>query len=134
MNSSFCGAKCVTRSAVVVSAMAVLLLATACGSGGGNGGGGGGGGGSFTKSSLNGQYLLSLTGIGVNQAGTAVEPFSESVVLTADGNGNLSVAVDDFDQSGLSFQLSAPPITGIYAINKNGTGVLSFNSSNYGIT
>jgi hypothetical protein len=54
------------------------------------------------------------------------------VVLKADGKGGLSIAVDDFDQSGTSFQ--SPPQSGTYGINKNGTGVLQFNSSNYGIT
>src|SRR5262249_16095814 len=116
-------------------AIAVLLLAAGCGfGGGGNGGGGGsGGGGNFSKASLKGQYVGSLTGIGVNQAGTASEAFSETVVFTGDGSGRLSITVDDFNQSGVSFHLNSP-LSGTYTINKNGTGVLSFNSSTYGIT
>ena len=112
-----------------------LIFAAGCGNGSNNGGGGGGGGnGNFSKTSLKGQYVLSLTGIGVNQSATASEPFSETVVFTADGNGNLSVTVDDFDQGGASFHLTSPPQAGVYGINKNGTGVLQFNASTYGIT
>src|SRR5437667_4041900 len=133
MNFSSKRSRCVARAALSLVTLAVLLFATACGSSNNNGGGGGGNG-SFSKSSLNGQYVLSLTGIGFNQAGTASEPFSETVVFKADGNGNLSVTVDDFDQSGVSFHLSSPPLSGTYGINKNGTGVLLFNSSTYGIT
>jgi hypothetical protein len=125
--------KCAARAVLVLVGAMGLLFATGCGSGSNNGGGTGGSG-MFSRSSLNGQYILSLTGIGVNQSQTASEPFSESIVFTADGNGTLSVTVDDFDQSGTSFHLNAPPISGTYGINKNGTGVLNFNSSTYGIT
>ena len=124
------------RAARLVTMLVVagtLIFAAGCGNGNGNGAGGGGNG-NFTNASLSGQYVFSLTGIAVNQAGTASEPFSEVVVFTADGSGHLSVTVDDFDQSGTSFFLQSPPLSGTYGINKNGTGVLKFNSSNYGIT
>jgi hypothetical protein len=132
MIPSFRRSKCAVRAAAVALAMSVVLLLTACGSGNGNSGGGGGSG-SFTNASLNGQFVVSLTGIGSDQCGS-VSAFSESIVFTADGKGGLSVAVDDFDQCGISFQLNPAPISGAYSINKNGTGVLTFNSSTYGIT
>jgi hypothetical protein len=123
----------VARLVAMLVIAGTLIFAAGCGSGNGNGAGGGGNG-EFTNASLKGQYVFSLTGIGVNQAANASEPFSEVVVFTADGSGHLSVTVDDFDQSGTSFSLQSPPLSGTYGINKNGTGVLKFNSSNYGIT
>ncbi len=123
----------VARLVAMLIVAGTLIFAAGCGNGNGNGAGGGGNG-NFTNASLSGQYVFSLTGIGGNQLGTASEPFSEVVVFTADGNRNLSITVDDFDQSGVSFRLTSPPLSGTYAINKNGTGVLSFNSSTYGIT
>ncbi|HWZ83470.1 MAG TPA: hypothetical protein VNW47_12635 [Terriglobales bacterium] len=123
--------KCAARAALVLAATAALLMATACGSSGSNGGGGGGGG-TFTPASLSGQYVISQTGIGADQFG-GVAVFSESIVFTADGKGNLNVTVDDFNQSGVSFQLSSA-LSGTYSIGKNGVGVLHFNSSTYGIT
>ena len=134
MNPFSSRAKCAARAALVLAVTAILLSATGCGSGSGSTGGGGGGNGDFSNTSLNGQFVIALTGIGVNQSLTATEPFSETIVLSADGNGHLSVKVDDFDQSGLSFFLQAPPLSGSYSINKNGTGLLLFNSSTYGIT
>jgi hypothetical protein len=134
MNPLTTSSKCIRVTAALAVA-GILIFAVGCGGSSNNGGGGGGGGnGNFTNASLKGQYLISLTGIGVNQALSASEPFSETVVLTADGNGRLSITVDDFDQGGLSFFLSSPPQAGTYGINKNGTGVLQFNSSTYGIT
>jgi hypothetical protein len=125
--------KIAVRPVAMLVVLGTLIFAAGCGSGNGNGAGGGGNG-KFTNASLNGQYMLALTGIGVNQTGTGSEPFSEVVVFKADGSGHLSVTVDDFDQSGTSFVLQSPPQSGTYGVNKNGTGVLQFNSSNYGIT
>ena len=124
----------VARLVAMLVVAGTLIFAAGCGNGNGNSGGGGGGNGNFSDASLSGQYVFSLTGIGFNQALTASEPFSQTVVFTADGNRHLSITVDDFDQSGVSFRLNSPPQSGTYAINKNGTGILSFNSSTYGIT
>ena len=35
-------------------------------------------GGSFSNASLKGQYVMTQTGIGINAAGTSLDPFSES--------------------------------------------------------
>jgi hypothetical protein len=113
--------------ALVVIASVVLIVS--CGSSGIIHSLGGG----FTKSSLKGQYVISQTGIGVNQAGTGVNSFSETIVFTADGSGNVTVTVDDFDQVGGPFNLTSSE-TGTYSVASDGTGSLSFGGSNYAIT
>jgi len=77
--------------------------------------------------------VISQTGIGVNQAGTGVNPFSETIVFTADGSGNVTVTVDDFDQVGGPFNLISSE-TGTYGVASDGTGSMSFGGSNYAIT
>jgi hypothetical protein len=122
--------QCAPRLVIASATMAILFIAAGCGNGGviirslgGN----------FSKASLNGQFVITQTGIGVNQRGTASDPFSETIVFTADGNGNLNVTVDDFDQVGGPFVLTAP-LTGTYSISSDGTGSLSFNSLHLVIT
>jgi hypothetical protein len=95
-------------------------------------------GGSFSKASLKGQYVIAQTGIGLEQVsvGNGVAPFSETIVFTADGNGNLNVTVDDFDQIGGPFTLSSP-VAGTYTIASDGTGSINIGGSNgftYAIT
>jgi hypothetical protein len=125
--------KCVLPLSAVLAMTGALLLATGCGSSptlpkilGG----------SYTNASLKGQYVISQTGIGVNQQGTGVNPFSESIVFTADGTGNLTVAVDDFNQTGTLFEDTN--LSGTYSISKDGTGSLTVKftsgSANYAIT
>jgi hypothetical protein len=124
---------------VLVALVAVSTLAVTIGCGASSIGGGGGGqllNGNYSDASLKGQYLFSLTGVGVNQALTGSDFFSETGVFTADGNGNLTILDDDFDQSGLPFALNGTA-TGTYHINQDGTGFLVFNYSvavNYQIT
>lgn len=89
-------------------------------------------GGGFSNSSLQGQYVMWQTGTGVNQSGSSADPFSETTVFTADGNGNLNVLEDDFDQDGQQYLPGSG--TGTYSIAKDGTGSLSFGGSNYAIT
>lgn len=113
-----------------LAAMTSISLAVGCGSGIGIIHSLGGG---FSKSSLKGQYVISQTGIGVNQAGNGVNAFSETIVFTSDGSGNMTVTVDDFDQVGGPFILSSSE-TGTYSIASDGTGSLSFGGSNYAIT
>lgn len=125
--------RCALRLAMALVATATLLLTVACGNGGGiihplPGG--------YSKASLKGQYVIAQTGIGVNQAGTSSDPFSEVIVFTADGSGTLNITVDDFDQTGGPFGLSSP-LTGSYNISSDGTGFLIFNfntPTNYAIT
>jgi hypothetical protein len=122
--------KCVTRVLMALAAISGIFLTAGCGSGGGPilsiGGG-------FSNSSLKGQYVISQTGIGINQALTSNDPFSETIVFTADGGGHLTIPVDDFDQDGTPYGLTSS-LTGTYSIASDGTGSLFFNSSNYAIT
>jgi len=121
--------KCARRVLVALAVMASVVWIVGCGSSGLIHSLGGG----FSKSSLKGQYVISQTGIGVNQAGTDVNPFSETIVFTADGSGNVTVTVDDFDQVGGPFNLKSSE-TGTYSVASDGTGSLSFGGSNYAIT
>ena len=121
--------KCAYCTLAVLTLTGIILLA-ACGNSGGLPQFLGG---NYSKGSLKGQYVISQTGIGVNQAGTAVDPFSEMIVFTADGNGALNVTVDDFDQVGGPFGLTGA-VAGTYGINKDGTGFLAFSGLNFAIT
>ena len=100
--------KCARRVlALALAAISGIFLAAGCGSGGGLilpiGG-------SFSNSSLKGQYVIAQTGIGAVQSivGTGVAPFSETIVLTADGKGNINETCDDFDQVGGPFGGCSP--------------------------
>src|SRR6266853_1872350 len=123
------------RVLAALAAITGILLISGCGSGNpiihSLGGG-------FSKASLKGQYVISQTGIGVEQpqVGTAIASFSETIVFTADGSGNLNVTVDDFDQVGGPYNLQSP-VTGAYSIATDGTGYLNIGGSNgfnYAIT
>jgi hypothetical protein len=115
---------------MALAAISGMFLTAGCGSGGGPivpiGGG-------FSKASLKGQYVIAQTGIGINQALNSNDPFSETIVFTADGGGKLTIPVDDFNQDGTPFGLTSA-LTGTYSIASDGTGSLFFNSSNYAIT
>jgi len=124
--------KCAGRVVMGLAVIASIVLIVGCGSSGIIHSLGGG----FSKSSLKGQYVISQTGIGVNQALTASDPFSETIVFSADGSGNLSATVDDFNQSGTPFGLTSS-VAGTYSIASDGTGSMNIggsNGSNYAIT
>jgi hypothetical protein len=116
---------------MALAAVSSIVLAASCGNGTGLVPPLGG---SFSKSSLSGQYVMKQTGTADNSGGTSADPFSETTVFTADGNGNLSILVDDYDQDGAQLTPSSLPETGSYTILSDGTGTLSFASSNYSIT
>ena len=120
---------CARRVLIPLAAFIGVLLTTGCGSSNGQisilGGG-------FTRASLKGQYVIAQTGTGVNAAGTA-SAFSETIVLTADGAGNLNVTLDDFNQDGVTLNPTLPE-TGTYSIANDGTGSLSFGGASYAIT
>lgn len=117
------------RVFVALAAISGVFLTAGCGSSGSVQSLGGG----FTNASLKGQYVMKQTGVGINQAGTSADPFSEVTVFTADGStsGNLNVLEDDFNQDGVQLTGSG---TGTYTINSDGTGSLSFGGSSYAIT
>ena len=68
-------------------------------------GGGGGGNQNFTNASLKGQYVFTLTWRWIRPISLRHSfLFVEGGVFTADGNGNLTVIIDDFDpECGLPF-------------------------------
>jgi hypothetical protein len=115
-----------------LAALASILLIAGCGSSGFKSLGGG-----FSKASLKGQYVVSQTGVGVNQAGNGVNAFSETIIFTADGNGKLTATCDDFDQVGGPFGGCSAGVAGIYSIASDGTGSINIGGSNgfnYAIT
>jgi hypothetical protein len=128
--------RCAGRLLMALAAMTSVLLMVGCGSSGNPiipplGGG-------FSKASLKGQYVIAQTGIGLEQVsvGNGIAPFSETIVFTADGNGNLSATVDDFDQVGGPFTLTSP-VAGTYSIASDGTGSMNIggrNGFNFAIT
>jgi hypothetical protein len=124
--------KCAKRAILPIAALLGLLFTVACG-------GSSGGritplGGSFSRASLKGQYVIAQTGTGVNTAGTSADPFSETIVFTADGAGNLQVTVDDFNQDGQFLNPPTLPETGSYIITSDGTGSITVGGSSYAIT
>ncbi|HEX7422542.1 MAG TPA: hypothetical protein VF311_01455 [Terriglobales bacterium] len=125
MNPSSGKAKCAARAAMVTAAITTLLLAAGCGfGGGGNGGGGGGGGNSgFSNASLKGQYAFTLRGIGTPDNLNSFF-FVEAGVFTADGNGKLTSGTDDLVENFTPF---SDNITGVYAINSDGSGNVRFD-------
>lgn len=122
---------CVKRVLLPVAAIVGVLFTAACGSSGGRitplGG-------TFSRASLKGQYVIAQTGTGVNTAGTSADAFSETLVFTADGAGNLSVTVDDFNQDGQFLNPPSLPESGTYIISSDGTGSITVGGSSYAIT
>src|SRR5258708_17597453 len=117
--------KCAGRVFMALAVIASIVLIVGCGSSGIIHSLGGG----FSKSSLKGQYVISQTGIGVNQAGTASDPFSETIVFSADGSGNLTATCDDFDQVGGPFPSYPVNVAGTYSISTHGTGSINIGWS-----
>ena len=122
--------KCARRVFLALAAISGIFLTAGCGSSNGTIQSLGGG---FSTSSLKGQYVITQTGVGAVQVGTGTAFFSETTVFTADGSGKITVTVDDFDQVGGPYTLSASE-TGSYSVASDGTGSLSFGGSNYAIT
>src|ERR1019366_9231483 len=103
--------KCARRLLMALAAISGIFITAGCGSSGSIQSLGGG----FSNSSLKGQYVISQTGIGINQALTSNDPFSEAIVFTTDGGGHLTIPVDDFNQDGTPYGLTSS-LTGTYII------------------
>src|SRR5580700_5940828 len=127
MNSFVCP-KYARRVLMALAVVTGTFLTVGCGSGNGIVHPLGGG---FSNSSLKGQYVMKQMGTAVNASVTSADPFSETTVFTADGNGTLNVLEDDFDQDGVQLTGSG---SGTYHVAKDGTGSLSFGGSNFAIT
>jgi hypothetical protein len=121
------------RVLMALAAMTGILFTVGCGSSGSIQSLGGG----FSNTSLKGQYVVAQTGVGVNQAGTGVNPFSETIIFTADGSGKLTATCDDFDQVGGPYGGCSASVAGTYSIASDGTGSMNIGGSNgfnYAIT
>lgn len=126
--------KCARHVLMILAAISSLLFTAGCGSSSSSGPPPLNGG--FTNASLTGQYLIAQTGTSLNSQGNP-DPFSEAIVFTADGNGNLSITADDGDQDGVPFTPLTSAVSGTYGINRDGTGFLQINYNptiNYAIT
>jgi hypothetical protein len=118
--------KCARRLLMALAAISGIFLAAGCGSSGGpvivHGG--------FSKTSLKGSYAFTVKGFGLNTGTSAAANFFvEGGVFTADGNGNITLGMDDFVEAvGATTQVFPnTAITGVYSINRDGTGDLQFN-------
>ena len=120
------------RGLIPLAALAGVLFTSSCGSSGSSGNIPTTG--NFSRSSLKGQYIIAQTGTVVTSSGTSTAAFSETIIFSADGAGNVSVTVDDFNQAGQFLTPTTLPETGTYTISGDGTGTLSIGGSSYAIT
>src|ERR1700693_1703408 len=81
--------------------------------------------GNFSNANLKGQYVYQIEGFDFRNFNNVV-PYREAGVFTANGNGLITTAADDFSEgTGI-----VPTIgTGSYSISKDGTGSMSFNNA-----
>ncbi|MGH9537339.1 MAG: hypothetical protein ACRD3H_05430 [Terriglobales bacterium] len=102
-----------------------LLLCTACGSSSSGTIPGFIPKGNYSNASLNGQFVYQIQGFdfGVNPNGVA---YREAGVLVANGNGAITSVTDDFSEGGTVFSNVG---TGVYSVNNDGTGTMSFTSA-----
>jgi hypothetical protein len=127
--SPMCAKRALIRLVAIVSAVAGIFLMAGCGSSssritplGGH----------FSRASLKGQYVIAQTGTGINNNGVS-QSFSETIVFTADGAGNLNVTLDDFSQ-GNQFHTISSAQAGTYAISSDGTGSITVGGLSLAIT
>jgi hypothetical protein len=86
--------------------------------------------GNFSKASLIGQYVYTVSGLDFSIS-TGGVPYRQAGVFTADGNGNITASTDDFTEGG---GITTTTSTGSYSVNVDGTGVLNLNSALGGLT
>jgi hypothetical protein len=108
----------------LLPALALLLFAIGCGSNGTSATG------PYSASSLKGSYVVRLSGndsfLDTNQ-NVQTEQYTETLVITADGAGNLT-GVEDFNSSLPAFGFTpGTTFTGNYQIGKDGNGSMQIN-------
>ena len=113
------------RTICLVWGLASLLFGIACGYGNGGAVTGFIPTGSFSDASLSGQYVFQIEGFDFSDLNNPV-PYREIGVFTANGNGAITSATDDFSEGTSVFSTTS---TGSYAISNDGTGSLSFNNA-----
>ena len=77
----------------------------------------------FTNASLSGSYAFSMAGEDLSS-----EPLSRVGSFTADGNGNITAALEDVTDAGNVSQ-GVQFTTGTYSIQSNGKGTLTLSST-----
>ncbi len=82
--------------------------------------------GNFSNASLHGQYVYQIEGFDFSTSASGVH-YRQAGVFTANGNGVITSAIDDFSEGG-SVVTTNTTTAGAYAISNDGTGSLSFNS------
>jgi hypothetical protein len=109
-----------------VTALGLLLFALGCGSNGSSATG------PYSTSSLKGSYVVRLSGNDTfldNNNNLQNEKYTETLVMTADGAGNLT-GVEDFNSSLPAFGFTpGTAFTGSYQIGKDGNGSMQINFS-----
>lgn len=118
------------KRASLAGVVAISLWAGACGGGGtipppppppNNG---------FSNSSLSGQYAFSMSGSAFDQTTLLQEPFARVGSFIADGKGNITGGVEDFNLNFASSGSGRFAFTGgSYSINSDGRGTLSLIDS-----
>jgi len=87
--------------------------------------------GNFSNASLSGQYVYQISGFDFRNNGNGL-PYREAGVFVADGNGNITGGADDFSEG--SAGVSSSSLSGVYAINNDGTGQIILNGLTLDIT
>lgn len=81
--------------------------------------------GNFSNASLNGQYVYQIEGFDFGASINGVA-YRQSGVFTANGNGVITNAEDDFSEGSTVFSTTS---TGSYSVSNDGTGSLRFNTA-----
>jgi hypothetical protein len=113
--------KCAGRLFMALAAITSLILAAGCGNN--NNGFVPPLSGNFSKSSLSGTYVLKQTGYVIVSESQA-NPFSETTIFSADGNGKLNILQDD---GGPLPGPGSESLPGSYSIERDGEGSMTFN-------
>jgi hypothetical protein len=101
------------------------LLSAACGGGSGSNGNPPPPVGKFTLASLKGNFAFSMTGEDLNNGGFITRAGS----FVADGNGNITSAIEDLDDNGVINNGTNSPVVlsgGTYTMEANGKGTITF--------
>jgi hypothetical protein len=108
---------------LLVAAIAFAIVSAACGGGSGTSSTPPPPTGNFSNANLKGSYAFSMSG----QDGTSGSFLARVGSFNADGNGNITAALEDVNVGG-SFR-QAVSFTGTYSIQSNGKGTLTLNGA-----
>ena len=119
---------CLTKKLLLVVVLAALGLLLGCGSSNSSGSGSG----PFSNASLNGSYVVRISGndsLLDSNNNLQSESYTETLLLTADGSGRLK-GTEDFNSSlPSSGFVSGTAFTGTYSVGRDGNGSITINFS-----